>query len=200
MVLKKAFGDRFINGIGSLIPGDYGWLLSLWLYLLLYIYIGHDVLKKAFLNIGHGQLLDENFLMVLATLGAFSLGIYRALTNQEIEGFDEGCAVLIFYQVGEWFQNYALGKSRKSISSLMDIRPDYANLLKDDSIEKVDPDEVEIGSIIVVKPGEKVPIDGIVIDGKSTLNTMMTTEISAADLLSIELKLNNKLDELGGNK
>ena len=176
LVLKKAFGDRFINGIGSLIPGDYGWLLSLGLYLLLYIYIGHDVLKKAFLNIGHGQLLDENFLMVLATLGAFSLGIYRALTNQEIEGFDEGCAVLIFYQVGEWFQNYALGKSRKSISSLMDIRPDFASLVKEDgSIEVVDPSIVKVNDIIIVKPGEKIPLDGVIIKGFTSLDTKALT-------------------------
>lgn len=176
LVLKNAFNDKFSNGIASLIPGNYGWILTFGLYLALYIFIGYDVLKKAILNIGHGQLLDENFLMVLATLGAFGLGLYRSLTNQEIEGFDEGCAVLIFYQVGEWFQNYAVGKSRKSISTLMDIRPDFANLIKEDgSIEIVDPSSVNVNDVIIVKPGEKIPLDGIVVKGFSSLDTKALT-------------------------
>ena len=144
-------------------------ILKFVLYMIPYFIIGYDILKKAVKGIINKQVFDENFLMAVATVGA----IVIAVTDSG--DYNEAIAVMLFYQIGELFQSYAVGKSRKNISELMDIRPDYANLLKDDSIEKVDPDEVEIGSIIVVKPGEKVPIDGIVIDGKSTLNTSALT-------------------------
>ncbi len=134
------------------------------LYMIPYLVIGYDILKKAFKGIINKQVFDENFLMAVATIGAIVLGDYK-----------EGVAVMLFYQIGEFFQSYAVGKSRRNISELMDIRPDYANIEVDDKIEKVDPDEVEIGSIIVVQPGEKIPIDGVVIDGSATLNTSALT-------------------------
>ena len=140
-----------------------GWL-SLVLYLVPYFVIGYDILKKAFKGILNRQIFDENFLMAVATVGAIILGEYT-----------EGVAVMLFYQIGELFQSYAVGKSRRNISELMDIRPDYANIEKDGKLEKVDPDEVEVGSIIVVKPGEKIPIDGIVEYGTTTLNTAALT-------------------------
>lgn len=139
-------------------------LIRLLAYLIPYLVIGHDILRKAFKGIRNKQVFDENFLMAVATIGAVCLGDYR-----------EGAAVMLFYQIGELFQSYAVGKSRKNISELMDIRPDYANIEKDGQLEKVDPDEVEIGSIIVVQPGEKVPIDGIVVEGNSSLNTSALT-------------------------
>ena len=139
-------------------------LLSLVLYLVPYFVIGYDILKKAFKGILNRQVFDENFLMAVATVGAIILGEYT-----------EGVAVMLFYQIGELFQSYAVGKSRRNISELMDIRPDYANIEKDGKLEKVDPDEVEVGSIIVVKPGEKIPIDGIVEYGTTTLNTAALT-------------------------
>ena len=138
--------------------------LRMALYLLAYFVIGFDILKRAAKNISHGQVFDENFLMAVATIGALVLG-----------DFKEGVAVMLFYQIGELFQSYAVGKSRKNISELMDIRPDYANIEVDGNLEQVDPDEVEIGSIIVVKPGEKVPIDGRVVEGTSSLDTAALT-------------------------
>lgn len=166
--------DKTIN-LSTIIDYKYGWFLAFGIYFIIYIFIGYDVLKKAFLNIIHGQMLDENFLMCVATIGAFSLAIYKGFSGDEIEGFDEACAVLLFYQVGEWFQSYAVGKSRKSISSLMDIRPDYANLLKGDDTEVVSPEDVAIDDIIVINPGEKIPLDGVVIDGASSLDTKALT-------------------------
>ena len=134
--------------------------IELVLYMIPYLVIGYDILKKAVKGIMNHQVFDENFLMAVATVGAVALGDYK-----------EGVAVMLFYQIGELFQSYAVGKSRRNISDLMDIRPDYANIERDGQLEKVDPDEVEIGSIIVVQPGEKVPIDGIIVEGKTTLNT-----------------------------
>ena len=134
-----------------------------------YLIIGHDILKKAFRGIKNRQVFDENFLMAVATVGAFVLAIY------ENGDYLEAIAVMLFYQIGEWFQGYAVGKSRRNISSLMDIRPDYANVEKDGVLERFDPDEVEIGSVIVVWPGEKVPIDGVIIEGNSSLNTSALT-------------------------
>ena len=134
-----------------------------------YLIIGHDILKKAFRGIKNRQVFDENFLMAVATVGAFVLAIY------ENGDYLEAIAVMLFYQIGEWFQGYAVGKSRRNISSLMDIRPDYANVEKDGVLERFDPDEVEIGSVLVVWPGEKVPIDGVIIEGKSSLNTSALT-------------------------
>lgn len=133
-------------------------------YLIPYLIIGYDILKKAFLGIIHGEVFDENFLMAIATVGAMVLGEYK-----------EASAVMLFYQVGELFQSYAVGKSRKNITALMDIRPDYANIEKDGKLEQVDPDDVQIGTVIVVQPGEKVPIDGKVVEGVSSLNTSALT-------------------------
>lgn len=134
------------------------------LFMIPYLVIGYDILQKAFKGIGNKQVFDENFLMAVATVGAILLGDYS-----------EGVAVMLFYQIGELFQSYAVGKSRRNISELMDIRPDYANIEVDGKLEQVDPDEVEIGTVIVVQPGEKVPIDGVIIDGVSTLNTSALT-------------------------
>lgn len=140
---------------------QWGWLL---VFLAPYLLIGYDVLKEAVESIFHGQMLDEHFLMMVATVGALCVG--------ELE---EAVAVMLFYQVGELFQSYAVGKSRKSISALMDIRPDYANIERDGKLEQVDPEEIQVGDIIVVKAGEKVPLDGVVIEGKTTLNTAALT-------------------------
>lgn len=138
--------------------------LRMALYMIPYLVIGYDILKKAFKGIRNRQVFDENFLMAVATIGAIALGDYQ-----------EGTAVMLFYQIGELFQSYAVGKSRRNISELMDIRPDYANIEVDGKLEQVDPDEVEIGTVIVVQPGEKVPIDGVIIDGVSILNTSALT-------------------------
>ena len=176
LVLKNGFGNTFPKGLASLVNNDkVGFLLPFGLYFLIYVYIGHDVLKKSFINIVHGQVFDENFLMAVATLGAFGLGIYTGISTGEPEGFDEACAVLLFYQVGEWFQGYAAGKSRKSIKDLMDIRPDYANLQKGETFEMVDPSDVAVGDIIQIKPGEKIPLDGVIISGDTTLDTKALT-------------------------
>ncbi len=161
--------------LGNVFSGPAAWVFPFCLYLVIYLLIGYDVLWRAVRNIAHGQVFDENFLMCVATLGAFALAIYRGATGQEIEGFDEACAVLLFYQVGEFFQSYATGKSRKSIAKLMDIRPDYANVRRGEHVEQVDPSEVKIGEIIVVNPGEKVPLDGVIAAGASTLDTKALT-------------------------
>lgn len=174
-----------VIGLAEVFAGGYGWLFSFALYLAVYLIIGHDVLWKAIRNIAHGQVFDENFLMCVATLGAFALGIYRGAKGQKIEGFDEACAVLLFYQVGEWFQSYATGKSRKSISALMDIRPDYANIKRKDGYEQVDPSEVKAGDIIIINPGEKIPLDGVIIKGAATLDTKALTGESAPRDVSV---------------
>ena len=144
--------------------------LSVVLYLAAYIVIGYDILRKAFKGILNKQVFDENFLMAVATVGAIALAVYERSAD-----LSEAVAVMLFYQIGELFQSYAVGKSRRNISALMDIRPDYANIEKDGQLERVDPDEVKIGSVIVVQPGEKVPIDGTVIEGTSSLNTSALT-------------------------
>lgn len=146
-----------------------GWL-RLGLYLAAYLIIGYDILRKAWRGILNRRVFDENFLMAIATVGAFALAIYSRSGD-----YNEAIAVMLFYQVGELFQSYAVGKSRKNISALMDIRPDYANIERDGKLEQVDPDEVEVDSVIVVQPGEKVPLDGIVLEGNSTLNTSALT-------------------------
>ena len=145
-------------------------LIKLALYLALYILISADILKKAFRGILNRQVFDENFLMTIASLGAFILGVYSKSGD-----YVEAVAVVLFYQVGELFENIAVGKSRKNISDLMDIRPDYANIEKDGKLEKVSPDSVKTGSIIIVQPGEKIPLDGVVVEGSSTLNTSALT-------------------------
>ena len=146
-----------------------GWL-RLGLYLVAYLVIGYDILKKAWRGILNRQVFDENFLMAVATVGAFALAIISRSGD-----YVEAIAVMLFYQIGELFQSYAVGKSRRNISALMDIRPDYANIERDGQLEKVDPDEVEIGSVIVVQPGEKVPLDGVILSGASSLNTSALT-------------------------
>lgn len=145
------------------------WVM-LGLYVVVYLIIGYDILRKAFRGILNGRVFDENFLMSVATLGAFALAIYEKSGD-----YLEAIAVMLFYQVGEFFQSYAVGKSRRNIAALMDIRPDYANIERDGKIEKVDPDDVEEGEIIIVQPGERVPIDGIVEEGNSSLNTSALT-------------------------
>ena len=149
-------------------------VINICLYLIPYVIIGYDILKKAVKGIKNRQPFDENFLMAVATVGAFGIGIYNEIQGQPGE-YSEAVAVMLFYQIGELFQSVAVGKSRKNITELMDIRPDYANLCVGQEINQVDPDEVEIGSVIVVKPGEKVPIDGVVIEGSSSLNTSALT-------------------------
>ena len=145
------------------------------LYLIPYLVIGYDILIKAFKGIKNRQPFDESLLMAIATIGAIAIAIYTEVAEHEAGDYVEAIAVMLFYQIGEWFQSYAVGKSRRNISDLMDIRPDYANIEKDGKLEQIDPDEVEPGSVIVVQPGEKVPIDGIVIEGTSTLNTSALT-------------------------
>ncbi len=145
-------------------------VLQLTLYLAAYLVIGYDILRKAGKGILNRRMFDENFLMAVATVGAFALAIYSGSGD-----YNEAIAVMLFYQIGELFQSYAVGKSRKNISALMDIRPDYANVERDGKLEQADPDEVEIGSIIVVQPGEKVPLDGIVTEGTASLNTSALT-------------------------
>ena len=164
------------------------------LYLIPYLVVGYDILLKAFRGLKNFRAFDESLLMTIATVGAFALAIY------EDGDYTEAIAVMLFYQIGEWFQSYAVGKSRKNISELMDIRPDYANVETDDGLEQVDPDEVEIGTVIVVQPGEKIPIDGVVVEGNSTLNTVALTgeslprEVSSgAEVISGCINLNGVL-------
>lgn len=171
--------ESFANYLGGASGARFAWLLPFFLYLAVYLTIGYDVLWTAIRNIGHGQFLDENFLMCVATLGAFALAITRGVTGQEIEGFDEACAVLLFYQVGEFFQRYATSKSRKSISQLMDIRPDSANVLRDGQTVVVDPSEVRVGELILVNPGERIPLDGVCVKGATSLDTKALTGESA---------------------
>jgi len=142
-----------------------GWM-RFGLYLIPYLIAGYDILRKALKGIQNRQVFDENFLMAVATVGAIALALYERSGD-----YTEAIAVMLFYQIGEWFQSYAVGRSRRNISELMDIRPDYANVEQDGKLEQVDPDEVSIGTVIVVQPGEKVPIDGTVVEGASTLNT-----------------------------
>ncbi|MGI6108335.1 MAG: heavy metal translocating P-type ATPase [Eubacteriaceae bacterium] len=161
-LLWQIFAAAALFGIGYLVPETGPWKLII--YLAAYLTVGLEIVIRAFKGIAHGQVFDENFLMTLATVGAFLLGDYP-----------EGVAVMLFYQVGELFQSYAVGRSRQSISSLMDLRPDYANVEEDGKLTQVDPDDVEIGQIIVVKPGERVPLDGTVISGKALLDTAALT-------------------------
>ena len=163
-VLIRIIIAAVLMAVLLLLPLEEGSIVRFALFLIPYFVIGYDILKKAFKGIKNKQVFDENFLMAIATVGAMALGEYT-----------EGVAVMLFYQIGELFQSYAVGKSRRNISNLMDIRPDYANLMENGSLVQVDPDEVEIGSHIVVQPGEKIPIDGIVVDGSASLDTAALT-------------------------
>ena len=163
-VLYRIIVATVLMAVLLLLPLEEGSIIRFGLFLIPYLVIGYDILQKAFKGIMNKQVFDENFLMAVATVGAIALGEYT-----------EGVAVMLFYQIGELFQSYAVGKSRRNISQLMDIRPDYANLMENGHLVQVDPDEVEIGSEIVVQPGEKIPIDGVVIDGSATLDTAALT-------------------------
>ena len=163
-------------------------------YLVPYLVVGYDIVLKAFHGLKNLRAFDESLLMTIATLGAFALAIY------EDGDYNEAIAVMLFYQIGEWFQSYAVGRSRKNISELMDIRPDYANIETDDGLEQVDPDDVEVGTVIIVQPGEKIPIDGVIVEGSSTLNTVALTgeslprEVSTgAEVISGCINLNGVL-------
>ena len=167
MLIRIVVSAAFLIGLGfAPVTGTARFLL----YLIPYLVIGYDILLKALKGIRNRQVFDESFLMAVATVGAIALAVFEKSGD-----YTEAVAVMLFYQIGEWFQSYAVGKSRRNISDLMDIRPDYANIEKDGKLEKTDPDEVEIGSIIVVQPGEKVPIDGVIVEGSSSLNTSALT-------------------------
>ncbi len=168
LALQFISSETFDTACGYLFPSAGRWLRFV-CYLINYLIIGYDILRKAIKGIKNRQVFDESFLMAVATIGAMALAIYE---NGE---YLEAIAVMLFYQIGEWFQGYAVGRSRRNISNLMDIRPDYANVEKNGKLEQVDPDEVGIGSVIVVQPGEKVPIDGNVVEGASSLNTSALT-------------------------
>lgn len=167
MLMRILIAALLLVGL-NFVPAE-GWFRFV-LYLIPYLVIGYDILLKAFKGIRNGQVFDECFLMTVATIGAIALALYERSGD-----YTEAIAVMLFYQIGEWFQSYAVGKSRRNISELMNIRPDYANIEKDGKLEKVDPYDVEIGSTIVVQPGEKVPLDGIIVEGASTLNTSALT-------------------------
>ena len=168
LALQFVSAEMFDKACGYLFPSAGRWLRFA-CYLINYLIIGYDILRKAIKGIKNRQVFDESFLMAVATIGAMALAIYE---NGE---YLEAIAVMLFYQIGEWFQGYAVGKSRRNISNLMDIRPDYANVERNGKLEQIDPDEVGIGSVIVVQPGEKVPIDGIIVEGASSLNTSALT-------------------------
>ena len=169
LLVLQILPENLFSPLDRLLSGLAYWG-KLALYLVDYLIIGYDILLKAGKGIKNGQIFDECFLMAIATVGAIALALYEGSGD-----YTEAIAVMLFYQIGEWFQGYAVGKSRRNISELMDIRPDYANVERNGKLEKVDPDEVEIGSVIVVQPGEKVPIDGVIEEGASTLNTSALT-------------------------
>ena len=179
----------------NLINRPIGWLLPCLLWLALYVFIGYDVIAKAVRNLFNGQITDENLLMVVASFGAFLLGVYNSLTKAGAEGFDEAVAVLIFYQVGQFFERLATEKSRKSISDLLDIRPDYANLFKNGEVQTVMPDEVKTGDKIVIYPGEKIPLDCTVVAGESTIDNKALT----GESLPVEVQENSSLLSGGVN-
>ena len=161
--LTKIIVALILYLIGIIIKFQNEWINNS-IFIISYIIVGYEILRKAIRNIFRGKIFDENFLMSVATLGAFGIGEYP-----------EAVAVMLFYQIGELFQDYAVDKSRKSISSLMDIRPDFANIYRNEKIEKVNPEEVKIGETIIVKPGEKIPLDGHIIDGKTSIDTKALT-------------------------
>lgn len=176
-----------IMPLADVFGGKFGWTFPFAAYSVVYLIIGYDVLLRAARNILHGQVFDENFLMCVATLGAFGLAIYRGVVGASTEGFDEACAVLLFYQVGEFFQSYVTGKSRRSIAELMDVRPDFARVVRGEEVLEVEPTQVVAGERILVRPGERVPLDGVCENGASALDTRAITgeslprEIGAGD-------------------
>lgn len=173
LVLQYAFS--FENGLASIIPNSFGWLLPFGLYFSVYAYIGFPTLKKFFIHLKNGQVLDEDFLMSVATLGALGLGIFNGITENNPEGVDEAVAVMLLFSLGEWFENFATNRSRNHIKELMDIAPEYATLFVDGKENKVDPKECNVGDIILVKPGEKIPLDGIITSGSSSLDMKALT-------------------------
>ena len=179
-MLIRIIISALLVAVLMLFPVSIGYL-EFALYMTAYLIIGYDILLKAWKGILNKQVFDENFLMAVATVGALAIAIYERFSfavssaGHGEGGYTEAVAVMLFYQIGEWFQSYAVGKSRRNISELMDIRPDYANIEKDGELKKIDPDEVEIGSVIVVMPGEKIPIDGVIMEGNSSLNTSALT-------------------------
>ncbi len=184
-----AFSIDKTVGLAPKSIGRLSFLVPLAVYLAIYIAIGYDVIFKAVSNILHGQVFDENFLMLVATLGAFGLAIFKGVTGEELEGFDEACAVLLFYQVGEFFQSYATGRAREDIASMMDIRPDYANLLSEDGVRTVSPEEVNVGDLILISPGERLPLDGVCVEGETALDLKALTgesvpkDVSCGDIV-----------------
>ena len=172
--LSLLITDRCVGLSEGKVEG-FHWAFVFLLYLTVYLWIGYDVLLRAARNLLGGSPLDENFLMCVATFGAFALGIWHATQGERAEGFDEACAVLLFYQVGEFFQGYATGKARQSVSALMEIRPDFAHVLRNGTMETVDPSEVLPGERICVMPGERVPLDGVLVKGESTLDARALT-------------------------
>ena len=169
MLLLQFVPDEVYASLDAAFNGA-GYWIHFAIYMAVYILIGYDILIRAFKGIKNRQVFDENFLMAIATVGAVALALYKKDGD-----YTEAIAVMLFYQIGEWFQSYAVGRSRRNISELMDIRPDYANIERDGKIEQVDPDEVEVGSVIIVRPGEKIPIDGIIAEGNSSLDTAAIT-------------------------
>lgn len=178
-----------IVGLSSVFGGRFGFLLPLFLYFAVYAFIGYDVLFSAARNIVGGRFLDEKFLMSVASLGAFTLAVLKSVSGGEADGYEEACAVMLLYQLGEFFQHYATGKSRESISNLMALRPDYANVLRDEVYVTVDPEEVKIGEIIKVEPGEKIPLDGKIISGETTLDLKALT----GEFLPVDAKTGDKV-------
>ncbi len=193
IIASAAFAVVFaidkIIGLESVIGGKLGFLLPLALYLSIYLYIGYDVLYSSARNIIHGQFLDEKFLMAIASLGAFALAVYRSANGMPAEGYEEACAVMILYKLGEFFEHYAAGKSRQSISELMELRPDYANVIRDGVVVTVEPEEVKVGEIITVEPGEKIPLDGKIISGETTLDLRALT----GESMPVEIKAGERV-------
>ncbi len=200
-VLLLGFNGKYPLGLSSIIGGKFGFILPLVLYLVIYIIIGKNILKKCLNNVKNGQVFDENFLMVIATFGAFLLGIINGLNQKESDGFMEAVAVLIFFEIGEFLQNYAVSSSKKSISSLLNMRPDFARVITSDGENIVDPESVNIGDIISVYSGEKIPLDGVVIEGNSLIDEKALTGESYpksatinSEVISGTINLSSKLN------
>ena len=181
--------DKIIH-LETVFGGNLGFLFPFFLYLICYLVVGYEVVFRAFKNVLTGKMFDETFLMTLATFGAFGLAIYKGINNEQIEGFDEACMVMILYMIGEFFQDYAVERSKKSITALLDLRPEFAFKKQNDKIIKVSLEEIKEGDILVVNPGDKIPVDGVVITGESTIDTRAITgetlprDVKASDLIT----------------